>query len=237
MHALGEAAAARTGAAGGDVVRLRSPARPRAARARELRRPVAWARASASTQSASHGLRGSNGPWRYVPIDAARPAAFEPALAVVAEPVDDTAERKRTCFELRTSGVILESRKRPAGPLAVEQDVADHPSLAGDRVQRQQPDPRQLDAVTVAIEAAEKLVTAADGENDAAAPPPPRARPSPSPRGRRRREPARDPGRRRCRAGRNRRRAAVADRNGATSSSWPRHAARRASTAMLPRSA
>ena len=57
---------------------------------------------------------------------------------------------------------------RPAH-LAVEEDVPDHPSLAGDRVQRQQPDARQLDAVAVAVEAPEQLVAAADREDDAAA--------------------------------------------------------------------
>ena len=50
------------------------------------------------------------------------------------------------------------------GPGAVEQDVADHAALARDRVQRQQPDPGQLVAGHVAVEAAEQLVAAADGE-------------------------------------------------------------------------
>ena len=50
------------------------------------------------------------------------------------------------------------------GPVAVEQDVADHAPLAGDRVQRQQADPRLLLAGDVAVEAAEQLVAAADGE-------------------------------------------------------------------------
>ena len=133
--------------------------------------------------------------------------------------------------------MILEARKRPAGPLAVEQDVADHPPLAGDRVQRQQPDARQLDAVTVAIEAAEELITAADGENDAAA-------------GRRlahcvalRSEVDGDESLLAILAAADVEQVEIPGAQvspidtGATSSSWPRHAARRASTAMLPRSA
>ena len=58
--------------------RRRTPCAPRAracraaARALSARRPVRWASAWASSQSASHGLRGSSGPWRYVPIT--RPA-------------------------------------------------------------------------------------------------------------------------------------------------------------------
>ena len=53
-----------------------APGRHRRARRPRARRradpappspPVAWASASASRRSASHGLRGSSGPWRYVP--------------------------------------------------------------------------------------------------------------------------------------------------------------------------
>jgi hypothetical protein len=46
--------------------------------------------------------------------------------------------------------------------LALEQDVADHPPLAGHRVQRQQAGSRQLVAALVAVEAPEQLVPAAD---------------------------------------------------------------------------
>ena len=53
--------------------------------------------------------------------------------------------------------------------LALEQDVADHPALAGDRVERQDAGARELRAVAVAVEAAEQLVAAADGEHRGAA--------------------------------------------------------------------
>ena len=56
-------------------------ARRRAARARRRRRACSSARAS--SQSASAGLRGRSGPWRYVPIAAADPAALEAGGAVV----------------------------------------------------------------------------------------------------------------------------------------------------------
>src|SRR5204863_6817444 len=70
--------------------------------------------------------------------------------------------RLRALVEVRAPGVVLEARKRPAGPLALEEHVADHPALTGDGVQRQQADPRQLDARHVAVEAPEELVAAAD---------------------------------------------------------------------------
>ena len=122
--------------------------------------------------------------------------------------------------------------------LAVEQHVADHPPLAGDRVEREEPDARQLLAVEAAVAAAEQLVAAADREQRRAARDRLAQRAPPSPRDPPRRAPARGPGRRRRRRGRARRgRAGRPCRARVTSSSWPRHAARRASTAMLPRSA
>ena len=100
---------------------------------------------------------------------AADAAALEAALAVVAEAVHDAAERQRALVEQRAAGVVLESGERPAGPLAVEQDVADHAALARDRVEREEADPGQLDAVAVAVVATEQLVAAADGEDGRAA--------------------------------------------------------------------
>ena len=173
---------------------------------------------------------------------AAEPAALEAALAVVAEAGDDAAERLRTGVELRPAGVVLEARERPARArleLGLEQHVADHPPLAGDRLERQQADARHVLAVEAAIAAPEQLVAAADREERRAAleRPPPSAAP-PSRRGSRRRGAARGPGRRRrsrgrARPGRSRRPCP----SGVTSSSCPRQAARRAKTAMLPRSA
>ena len=82
----------------------------------------------------------------------ARPdaAALQAALAVVPEPGDDAAERLRAGVEARPAGVVLEARERAphAGlELALEQDVADHPPLAGDRLEREEPDAGQLGAV------------------------------------------------------------------------------------------
>ena len=104
-------------------------------------------------------------------------------------------------------GVVLEARERLARPGAVEQHVADHPRSPGDRVQRQDPDPRQLLACDVAVEAAEQLVAAADGEERRAVVDRLAQRVRLARRGRARRAPARGPGRRRRRRGRSRRRA------------------------------
>ena len=71
----------------------------------------------------------------------------QPRLAVVAESGDDAAERLGARVEERAARVVLEAGQRAplAGlELALEQDVADHPPLAGDRVQRKQADARQL---------------------------------------------------------------------------------------------
>ena len=108
-------------------------------------------------------------PWqeRSVQVCADRsskPAAFESALAVVAEAEDDTSERLSARVERRAAGVVLEAGERAAGPGAVEQHVADHASLAGDRVQREETDTRQLGSITVAVEVPEQLVAAADSE-------------------------------------------------------------------------
>ena len=80
---------------------------------------------------------------------AAGAAALVAALAVVAEAGHDAAERLGTLVEQRAARVVLEAGERAplAGlELALEQDVADHPPLAGDRVQREQADARQLGA-------------------------------------------------------------------------------------------
>jgi len=68
--------------------------------------------------------------------------------------------------------VILEAGQSPpltGLELALEEDVADHPPLAGHGVEREQPDPGQLVAALVAIEAPEQLVAAADREQRSAA--------------------------------------------------------------------
>src|SRR5262249_43035137 len=64
-------------------------------------------------------------------VDAAFAAAFEAGDAVVAEAVDDPAERLGAVVEDRPPCVVLEAGQRLAGPGAVEQHVADHALLAG----------------------------------------------------------------------------------------------------------
>src|SRR5215208_4665465 len=77
-----------------------------------------------------------------VEVRADRPpdaTALEAAVAVVAEPCDDAAERLRADVEMRTAGVVLEARERALHArleLALEQAVADHPRVAGDGVER-----------------------------------------------------------------------------------------------------
>ena len=95
----------------------------------------------ASSQSASHGLRGRSGPWRYVPIALPSRQPSKPGLAVVPEPVHDPAERLGAGVEQRPARVVLEARERPPLArleLALEQDVADHPRLARDRLVREE---------------------------------------------------------------------------------------------------
>src|SRR5262249_17252224 len=101
------------------------------------------------------------------PDHATDPAALVAALAVVPEAGDDASERFCAVLEHGPPGMVLETGERPLDPglqLAREQDVADHPPLAGDGVERQQADARQLVAALVAVEPPEQLVAAADGE-------------------------------------------------------------------------
>ena len=68
--------------------------------------------------------------------------------------------------------MVLEAgdrRPHPRLELALDQDVADHAPLAGDRVERQEADAGHLLAVAAAVAAAEQLVAAADGEQRRAA--------------------------------------------------------------------
>ena len=123
--------------------------------------------------------------------------------------------------------------------LALEQDVADHAPSPATVSSGKRPAPGIHDAVVAAVAAPEQLVAAADREQRRAACRPPRAAPSPA-RGEIRRDErllailaAADVDRGRRAAARAPRRA----RPPVTSSSCPRSAARRASTAMLPRSA
>ena len=63
--------------------------------------------------------------------------------------------------------MVLEARQRPRNAwieLGFQEDVPDHPPLAGHGVVGEKADPRELGARPVAVEAAEELVAAADGE-------------------------------------------------------------------------
>ena len=80
-----------------------------------------------------------------MPIARADAAALEAGLAVVAEAGDDAAERLGAGVEPRAAGMVLEARDRPPltrDELALEQDVADHAPLAGDRLVREEADRR-----------------------------------------------------------------------------------------------
>ena len=99
-------------------------------------------------------------------------AAFVAALAVVPEAGDDAAERLGTGIEPRAARVVLEAGERlPVArlELALEQDVADHPPLARDGLERQQADARHVLAVEAAVAAPEQLVAAAHREQCGAA--------------------------------------------------------------------
>src|SRR5205085_12612695 len=106
-------------------------------------------------------------PVQVRPDSAPDTATFEAALAVVAEAGNDAAERLRSPVEMRAAGVVLEAGEHPPDPgfeLALEQDVADHAPLTGDRLEREEADAREVDAVEVAVRTAEQLVAAADSE-------------------------------------------------------------------------
>ena len=113
---------------------------------------------------------GIAGEQRTVEIGADRapdPDAFIPGLTVVSEPGDDAAERLCTRIEPSSARVVLKTRDGPALPgheLAFEQDVADHPPLAGNGVVGEEAHTGERLALLVEIAAPEELVAAADGE-------------------------------------------------------------------------
>ncbi len=102
------------------------------------------------------------------PDDPAGPAALEAALTVVSEARHHTAERLGAVLEDRPPRMVLESGDRAAVArleLALEQHVADHPPVAGHRMERQDPRAGQLGARPIAVEVPEQLVAAADREH------------------------------------------------------------------------
>src|SRR5262249_60217077 len=99
-------------------------------------------------------------------------AALSDAVVPLPAAVAHAASRLRPLVEERAARVVLEPGQRAALTrleLALEQHVADHPSLARDGVQREQAHAGQLVAALVAVEAAEKLVAAGDGQETLAA--------------------------------------------------------------------
>src|SRR5205085_9231557 len=94
-------------------------------------------------------------------------AALVAAFAVVAEARDDPAERLGAGIEPGPAGMVLEARQRSAYAgleLAVQEDVADHPPLPGNGLEREQADARHVLAVKAPIAPTQQLVAAADGE-------------------------------------------------------------------------
>ena len=101
------------------------------------------------------------------PDRAADADALVARLAVVPEAGDDAPERLRARIEPRPAGVVLEAGDRPSltrDELALEQDVADHPLLAGEGLVREEADARHRVAVAAQVAAPEQLVAAADRE-------------------------------------------------------------------------
>ena len=98
------------------------------------------------------------------PDRAPEPAPLVAALPVVPEACDDSAERLGARVEASPARVVLEAgdRTRVARiELALEEHVADHPPLARDGLEGQQPDAGHVFAVEAAIAASEQLVAAA----------------------------------------------------------------------------
>ena len=103
-----------------------------------------------------------------MPIGVSQTAALEARRPIVPESVDDAAERLGAGVQQRAARVVLEpgQRQTHAGlELALEQDVADHPRLAGDGLVRKERRARHERPVATAIPTAQELVAAADGEH------------------------------------------------------------------------
>ena len=86
-------------------------------------------------------------------------------LAVVPEARDDAPERLGARIQPRAPGMVLEAGDRSpltGDELAFEQDVADHPLLAGHGLVWEEADPRHRVAVAAQVAAPEQLVAAAD---------------------------------------------------------------------------
>ena len=159
------AAAARPGAAGGDGVR---EALELVAERLELARAAARARArgrAASRRARDCGAAAGRAGTSRSPPPTRQPS--KPEAPSFPWPASDASERRRARVEQRAAGVVLEARDRRRDAVAevgLEQHVADQPPLAGDRLEREQARARHPRAVAAAVAAPEQLVAAADGE-------------------------------------------------------------------------
>src|SRR5439155_10867213 len=97
------------------------------------------------------------------------PAALQAGLAVVPEAGDDATGRLGAGIEPRPARVVLEPGQRAPGPLAVEEDVADHAPVTGDGLVREEADAGQIVAGHPLVAAPEQLVAPADREQRRAA--------------------------------------------------------------------
>ena len=137
--------------------RLVARARPASGASSGGSPPVACASACASSQSASHGFRGSSGPWRYVPMRPSEPAALEPRRAVVPEPVHDAAERLGAGIEDRLPCVVLEAGELPFRPGSSSHSSRTSPIMRtspGDGLVGEQPGSRHERPVAATVAAA-----------------------------------------------------------------------------------
>ena len=85
-------------------------------------------------------------------------ATFRAGIPVVSEPRHDAAERLGARIEARPAGMVLEAGERAPFSrieLALQEDVADHPALACDRLVRKEPCARHERAVAAAVAPAE----------------------------------------------------------------------------------
>ena len=101
------------------------------------------------------------------PDDPAATATLETARSVVPEACYDSAQRLGTRFEHRSPRVVLEPGQRSPNSgleLAFEQDVADHPALSGNGVERKDTGTGQFDSQAVPVEPTEKLVATTNGQ-------------------------------------------------------------------------
>ena len=143
---------------------------PRAARTRAALRCDA-ATARASSQSASHGFRGSNGPWRYVPMALPTRQPSKPDVPSFPKPATTRPSGNAPSSRIVRPAWFSKPttvRRSPVSSSHSIEHVADETPVSGHCVQREDAGAGLLAARTVAVVAAEQLIAAADGEHDGA---------------------------------------------------------------------